>query len=48
MFPIPGTKRVKYAVLNIASVEIKLTEEEMNELNFDVKGTRYNNMDARL
>lgn len=45
VFPIPGTKRVKYAELNMASFNVKLTPEEMEELNFEVKGTRYNNME---
>lgn len=45
MFPIPGTKRVKYAEQNQAAFEITLTPEEMEELNFEVKGTRYHNME---
>lgn len=48
VFPIPGTKRVKYAEQNIKSFEIKLNEEDMKLLDFNVQGSRYNNMEMRL
>ena len=48
VFPIPGTKRIKYAEQNHAAFDIKLTPEDLEELNFEVKGTRYNNMDISL
>lgn len=46
IFPIPGTKRVKYLEENIAAAEIKLSVEELAEINTiapkDVAaGTRY-------
>jgi aryl-alcohol dehydrogenase-like predicted oxidoreductase len=36
--PIPGTKRVKYLEDNIASVDIRLTSEELAELNATLSG----------
>lgn len=42
--PIPGTKRVKYLEENIGSIDIRLTAEELAELNAtlsDVAGARY-------
>jgi len=44
MFPIPGTKRVKYLLENNASAHIKLTAEEIAQLDSigsNVSGTRY-------
>lgn len=46
IFPIPGTKRVKYLEENIAAADIKLSKEELSEINAiapkDVAaGTRY-------
>ncbi len=46
IFPIPGTKRVKYLEENIAAADIKLSAEELDEINTiapkDVAaGTRY-------
>lgn len=46
MFPIPGTKRVKYLEENAAAVQIKLSAEELKELEAavpesDVVGDRY-------
>ncbi len=46
IFPIPGTKRVKYLEENIAAADIKLSKEELAEINAiapkDVAaGTRY-------
>lgn len=32
MFPIPGTKRVKYLEQNAAAFQIKLTAEEKQQL----------------
>ena len=45
--PIPGTKRRKYLEENVASVELELTETEMNRLDTalspeNVAGLRYN------
>jgi len=48
VFPIPGTKRIKYAEQNHAAFDIKLTPEDLEELNFEVKGNRFNNMDISL
>lgn len=45
--PIPGTKRVKYLVDNIAAFSVKLTPEDMKELDFgadEVFGDRYSSM----
>jgi aryl-alcohol dehydrogenase-like predicted oxidoreductase len=44
IFPIPGTKQVKYLEQNCASAEIELSEEEEKEIRkfvgtADVKGT---------
>lgn len=47
VFPIPGTKRVKYAEQNIKSFGVKLDEEDMKLLDFTVQGSRYNNMEIR-
>ncbi|MCB0729640.1 MAG: aldo/keto reductase, partial [Ignavibacteriae bacterium] len=33
IIPIPGTKREKYLLENVEAANIKITEEEMNELN---------------
>ena len=44
IIPIPGTKREKYLLENIVALEIKLTDDELNELNKlsdMVAGTRY-------
>ena len=48
VFPIPGTKRIKYAEQNHAAFDINLTPEDLEELNFEVKGNRFNNMDISL
>jgi len=42
--PIPGTKRVKYLLENVGSLKVKLTLEDMKELDIpesDVAGERY-------
>lgn len=46
VFPIPGTKRVKYLEENAAAVQIQLTPEELKELEdavpvSEVVGERY-------
>lgn len=46
VFPIPGTKRVKYLEENAAAVQIKLTPDELKELEdavpqSSVVGERY-------
>ena len=42
MFPIPGTKRVKYLEENAASAEIKLTAEDLAEIEkISPKGVVY-------
>ena len=46
VFPIPGTKRVKYLEENAAAVQIKLSADELKELEAavpesDVVGERY-------
>lgn len=46
IFPIPGTKKVKYLDENLASLEITLTEEEDREIRkaveaAETKGDRY-------
>ena len=46
VFPIPGTKRVKYLEENAAAVHIKLSPEELQELadavpENQVEGARY-------
>ena len=48
VIPIPGTKRVKYLIDNIGAYSVKLTPEDMKELDFgkhEVSGDRY---DAHL
>lgn len=47
VFPIPGTKRMKYLEENAAAVQIKLSKEEVQELadavpENAVEGGRYN------
>ena len=47
VFPIPGTKRVKYLEENAAAAQIQLTKEELQELGdavpeSQVEGNRYN------
>ncbi|KAH6675174.1 aldo/keto reductase-like protein [Halenospora varia] len=46
IFPIPGTKKVKYLEQNMGALDVKLTEAEMAEIrqlvdNFEVHGSRY-------
>jgi diketogulonate reductase-like aldo/keto reductase len=45
VFPIPGTKRVKYLEENAAAISIKLTTADLEELNqvfeFEEFGGRY-------
>ena len=46
MFPIPGTKRMKYLEENAAAVGVKLSKQEMKELEDavpqgEVQGGRY-------
>lgn len=46
VFPIPGTKRLKYLKENAAAVQIQLTAEELKELEdavpeSEVVGERY-------
>ena len=46
VFPIPGTNRVKHLEENVAAVHIKLTRQELQELEeavpeSQVKGMRY-------
>jgi len=33
IFPIPGTKRMKYLEENVGALQVSLTQEELNELN---------------
>ena len=33
LFPIPGTKKIKYLEENAAAVAIHLSKDELNELN---------------
>ena len=46
VFPIPGTKRVKYLEENVAAFHIKLSKQELDELEAvfhgKVSGARYN------
>jgi len=47
MFPIPGTKRVKYLKENLGTMNVKLTAEDKKKIDevlksFQVQGTRYN------
>ena len=47
VFPIPGTKRMKYLEENAAAVHINLSPEEVQELadavpESQVEGSRYN------
>eukprot|EP01115_Flamella_aegyptia_P006783 TRINITY_DN28121_c0_g1_i1.p1 TRINITY_DN28121_c0_g1~~TRINITY_DN28121_c0_g1_i1.p1 ORF type:complete len:336 (-),score=118.31 TRINITY_DN28121_c0_g1_i1:91-1098(-) len=51
MFPIPGTKRVKYLLENIGAVNVKFTEEELKALRsilstIPVSGDRYSDMSS--
>lgn len=51
IFPIPGTKRRKYLMENIQSVEIKLTKDELeriNDLAKQIKGKRKSEGGMRL
>lgn len=51
IIPIPGTKREKYLIENVAAATIELTTDEMSELDKLyglVKGTRYGNMAGTL
>jgi aryl-alcohol dehydrogenase-like predicted oxidoreductase len=46
IFPIPGTKRIKYLEENLKAVGIKLTSEDLEEIEQAfpknaVSGTRY-------
>ena len=34
IFPIPGTKRIKYLEENIGSLNVKFTKEELAEIDF--------------
>ncbi|ORX66225.1 aldo/keto reductase [Linderina pennispora] len=50
---IPGTKRVKYLEENVAAAQIKLTEEEIEEIRelvdkANVKGERYDEVQMKL
>ena len=44
LVPIPGTKRRKYLEENAAAAEIRLTPEEVQELQNEIAGDRYANM----
>jgi aryl-alcohol dehydrogenase-like predicted oxidoreductase len=51
MFPIPGTKRVKYLEENIGAVQIKFTEAELQKIDTILKslppvGDRYPDMSS--
>jgi len=51
IFPIPGTKRVKYLQDNIGGVEVKLTQQDRDRiaellLSFPISGHRYNERNA--
>mgnify|MGYP001551305929 CR=1 FL=1 len=51
IIPIPGTKREKYLVENVAAALIELSSEEVGELDslYElVKGTRYGDMSSTL
>lgn len=50
VFPIPGTKRIKYLEQNVEAFNINLTENEMNELDFrdKVQGTRYHDKGMKM
>ncbi len=51
IFPIPGTKREKYLVENIHSIEIKLTTEEISRINSlakKIKGERKSQSGMKL
>jgi aryl-alcohol dehydrogenase-like predicted oxidoreductase len=46
IFPIPGTKRLKYLEENAGALDVKLTTEELNEIDLIIPpdaaaGTRY-------
>ncbi len=50
IIPIPGMKRTKYVSENIASVNVKLSPEEINELDViyeNISGERYNNRSSK-
>jgi len=51
MFPIPGTKRVKYLKENIDALKVKLTAEDLKTIRelvkgFPISGDRYASMAA--
>jgi aryl-alcohol dehydrogenase-like predicted oxidoreductase len=51
IIPIPGTKREKYLVENLGALDIKLSEDEMRDLDrlyALVKGNRYDDMGGTL
>lgn len=51
IFPIPGTKRRKYLIENIHSIEIKLTTEEISRINSlakEIKGERKSQSGMKL
>lgn len=51
MVPIPGTKRVKYLMENIASTDIVITPAEMESINSiadEVAGERYNEAGMKI
>jgi aryl-alcohol dehydrogenase-like predicted oxidoreductase len=53
IFPIPGTKRIKYLEENVGSLRVKLTKEELNEIDAIAPkgiaaGTRYSEGGMKL
>lgn len=44
--PIPGTKRVKYLIDNIGAYSVKLSPEDMKELDFAPEGVAGDRYDA--
>lgn len=44
LVPIPGTKRIKWLEQNVAALDVRLTDEDLSELNRlgeQVVGARY-------
>jgi aryl-alcohol dehydrogenase-like predicted oxidoreductase len=53
IFPIPGTKRIKYLEENVGALKVKLTKEELNEIDAIApkgvaSGTRYSEGGMKL
>lgn len=53
MFPIPGTKRIKYLIENAEAAKVKLSEKDLAEIRsilneFPVAGARYFEQQMKL